>query len=59
VRLTIQEREWNGDILEVPDDCPILVGLLPLEGLDFVVDPMKQCLIGNPEHGGEQMVELY
>jgi clan AA aspartic protease len=59
VRLTIQEREWNGDILEVPDNCPILVGLLPLEGLDFVVDPMGQRLIGNPEHGGEDMIELY
>jgi predicted aspartyl protease len=59
VRLTIQDREWNGDVLEVPDDCPVLVGLLPLEGLDFVVDPVGQRLIGNPEHGGEQMVDLY
>jgi clan AA aspartic protease len=59
VRLTIQEREWNGDVLEVPDDCPVLVGLIPLEALDFVVDPANQQLIGNPAHGGEQMVELY
>ncbi len=59
VQLTIQDRVWRGDVLEVPDDCPILIGQLPLEGLDFVVDPMKQRLIGNPAHGGEQMVELY
>jgi clan AA aspartic protease len=59
VRLTIQEREWSGDVLEVPDDCPVLIGLIPLEAIDFVVDPARQCLIGNPAHGGEQMVELY
>jgi clan AA aspartic protease len=59
VRLTIQEREWNGDVLEVPDDCPVLIGLIPLEALDFVVDPATQSLIGNPAHGGEQMVDLY
>ena len=45
--------------MEVPDDCPVLVGLIPLEALDFVVDPVNQQLIGNPAHGGEQMVELY
>jgi clan AA aspartic protease len=59
VRLTIQDRDWNGDVAEVPDDCPVLIGQLPLEGLDFVVDPIKQRLIGNPEHGGEHIIELY
>jgi predicted aspartyl protease len=59
VRLTIQGRDWNGDVVEVPDDCPVLVGQLPLEWLDFVVDPLGQRLIGNPAHGGEQMLELY
>src|SRR5262245_45188314 len=59
VRLTIQGRDWNGDVVEVPDDCPVLVGQLPLEGLDFVVDPIGQRLIGNPAHGGEHIIELY
>lgn len=59
VRLTLQGRDWNGDVVEVPDDCPVLVGQLPLEWLDFVVDPQGQCLIGNPAHGGEQMLEMY
>ncbi|HKI32548.1 MAG TPA: retroviral-like aspartic protease family protein [Gemmataceae bacterium] len=59
VRLTIQGRDCPADVLEVPDDCPVLVGQLALEALDFVVDPAKQRLIGNPEHGGEQMVDLY
>ncbi len=59
VRLTIQDRDWSGEVVEVSDDCPVLVGQLPLEWLDFVVDPLGQRLIGNPTHGGEQMVELY
>jgi predicted aspartyl protease len=59
VRLTVQGRECTCDVLEIPDDCPVLIGLIPLEMLDFVVDPAKQCLIGNPEHGGEERFELY
>ncbi len=59
VRLTVQGREWHGDVVEVPDDCPVLIGQLPLEGLDFVVDPVGQQLIGNPAHGGEHIIELY
>ena len=59
VRLTIQERDWSGDVVEVPDDCPVLIGQLALEGLDFVVDPIGQRLIGNPAHGGEHIIELY
>ena len=59
VRLTIQERDWNGDVVEVPDDCPVLIGQLALEGLDLVVDPVGQRLIGNPAHGGEHIIELY
>ena len=59
VRLTIQGRECPSDVAEVPDDCPVLIGQVPLELLDFVVDPVNQRLIGNPAHGGEHMIEMY
>ena len=59
VRLTVQDREFVTEVAEIPDDCPVLIGQLPLEGLDFVVDPMGQKLIGNAEHGGEHMIEMY
>jgi predicted aspartyl protease len=59
VSLTIQGRDCPSDVTEVPDDCPVLIGQVPLELLDFVVDPAGQRLIGNPEHGGEQVLELY
>lgn len=59
VRLTIQDRDCTCDVLEIPDECPVLIGQIPLEMLDFVVDPNGQRLIGNPEHGGEDIIELY
>jgi predicted aspartyl protease len=59
VRLTIQGRDCPTDVSELPDDCPVLIGQVPLELLDFVADPVGQRLIGNPEHGGEHILELY
>jgi clan AA aspartic protease len=59
VRLTIQGRDCTMDVMEVPDTVPVLIGQIPLEQLDFVVDMRNRTLIGNPAHGGEQMYELY
>ena len=59
VRLTVQGRAFNGDVAEVSDDCPALLGRVPLEVLDFIIDPVGQKLIGNPAHGGVQMMEIY
>jgi len=59
VRLTIQGRDCVVDVAEVPDEVPVLVGQIPLEHLDFVVDLANRKLIGNPAHGGEQMFEMY
>ena len=59
VRLTVQGRECMIEVAEVPDMSPVLIGQVPLELLDFLVDPINQRLIGNPEHGGEQMIEMF
>jgi len=37
----------------------VLIGQLPLEHLDFVVDLQSRTLTGNPAQGGEEMFELY
>ena len=58
VRLTVLGRDCVCDVTEVDDACPVLIGQVPLELLDFVVDPGKRVLIGNPAHGGEHMIEL-
>lgn len=59
VRLTVQGRDCTCDVVEIPDACPVLIGQVPLELLDFVADSSGQRLIGNPAHGGEHVIELY
>jgi len=59
VKLTIQDRDCEVRVAEFADNCPVLIGYIPLELLDFVVDPKNQRLIGNPYHDGEFMIDMY
>ena len=52
-------RDCVVEVAEVADDCPGLIGQIPLESLDFVIDPVGQQLVGNPEHGGQHMMDLF
>lgn len=58
VRLTIMGRDCVVEVMEVPDEVPPLIGQIPLEMLDLVVDLQGRRLVGNPAHGGEQVLEL-
>jgi predicted aspartyl protease len=58
VRLTIMDRDCIVEVMEVPDNVPALVGQIPLEVLDLVVNPLAGTLTGNPAHGGEHVLEL-
>lgn len=58
VRLTVQGRDCVCDVTEVDDACPVLIGQVPPELMDLVVDPARRQLIGNPAHGGEHTIEL-
>ncbi len=59
VRLTLFGRTCTVEVMEVPDSVPALIGQIPLEMLDLVVDLRAQRLTGNPAHGGEHVLELY
>ena len=48
VKLTIQGRDCEVRVAEVADNCPVLIGYIPLELLDFVVDTRNQRLIRQP-----------
>ncbi len=50
VDLDIQGRSGRFDVIEIPDTLPNLVGQIPLEDLDLVVDCQGRKLIPNPEH---------
>jgi predicted aspartyl protease len=59
VSLEIQGRTGRFDVVEVPDAIPNIIGQIPLEDLDWVVDCRNQRLIPNPEHKqGELSDEL-
>ena len=58
-RLIVEGRDCHLEVAELPDDCPVLIGQVPLEVLDFLVDPVNQRLIGNPAHGGEHMMDMF
>ncbi len=51
VRLTIQDRSCTMNVWEVPDGVPVLIGQLPLEHFDRVIDMRSHAPIGNRAHG--------
>lgn len=59
VDLEIMGRSGTFDVVEIPDTLPNIIGQIPLEYLDWVVDTKNRQLIGNPEHGGEWIDEEY
>jgi clan AA aspartic protease len=59
VRITLLGRSCTVEVIEVPDDVPVLIGQIPLEMLDLVVDLQGRRLTGNPAHGVEHVLELY
>lgn len=59
VRLTIEGRDCALDVGEIADEFPVIVGQVPLELLDWVVDLQGQRLIGNPAHGGHYVLEVF
>ncbi|MBI5386821.1 MAG: retropepsin-like domain-containing protein [Verrucomicrobia bacterium] len=59
VQLELMGRRESFDVIETPENVPNLLGQVPLEVLDLVVDAKGQRLTPNPAHGGEQMTEEY
>jgi predicted aspartyl protease len=59
VELEIQDRTAVISVAEVPENLPNIVGQVPLEIMDWVIDPIGQKLIGNPAHGGEMLHEEF
>jgi predicted aspartyl protease len=59
VRLTVQGRDCPLDVGAIGDEYPVLIGQIPLEAMDWVVDMKGQRLTGNPEHGGEWGLDAF
>lgn len=59
VKLEIQGRTGQFDVIQLPDTLPNIIGQIPLEHLDWVVDPQGRKLIPNPEHKRGEMADEF
>jgi clan AA aspartic protease len=59
VMLEILGREMACDALVLPAGVPALIGQIPLEGLDLIVDPKNRELRVNPESPDVPLLDLY
>ncbi len=58
-RLTINGRDCHVEVSELDDGCPVLIGQIPLELMDWVIDMKRHQLIGNPDHDGKWMMDMF
>ena len=59
VALEIQGRTGRFDVVEISDALPNIIGQIPLEDLDWVVDCKNQKLIPNPEHKNGELADEF
>ena len=59
MRLEVQGRYGDFNVVDIGESVPNLLGQIPLAYLDFVVDSKNRKLIPNPEPGDKQMSEEY
>ncbi|MES2703518.1 MAG: clan AA aspartic protease [Bacteroidota bacterium] len=50
IELRFKNRSTTCRAMVLPGDCEPLLGAIPLEGMDVLIDPLRQQLIVNPEH---------
>ena len=51
-----KNRGFFGEALVIPGAKDVLLGAIPLEGLDLIVDPLKEKVVG--AHGDERMYHI-
>ena len=58
-RIDVQDRACQVEVMALPEGRQSLLGQIPLETLDWWVDVANHRLVGNPEHGGQWMAEVF
>lgn len=58
-QIEVQGRAVTDEVLALPDGTQVLLGQIPLQRLDFWIDIVNHRLVGNPEHDGQWMAEVY
>ncbi len=50
VEVHFENRRTSVDAIVLPGDAEVLLGSIPMEDMDVLVDPKRQKLIVNPKH---------
>jgi len=50
IEVRFKNRRCNVDAMVIPGDNELLLGDIPLEDMDVLIDPVRRELIVNPEH---------
>lgn len=58
-RIEVQGRDCVTQVLAIPEERQSLLGQIPIEMMDWWIDLGTQRLVGNPEHGGQWMAEVF
>ena len=59
VELEIQGRKGHFAVVQIPDTLPNIIGQIPLEHLDWVVDLRARKLVPNPEHKHGELADEF
>ena len=58
-KIEVQGRACRVEVMGLPKGRQTLLGQIPLETLDWWIDTANHRLVGNPEHGGQWMAEVF
>ena len=58
IELKFKNRSTTCRAMVLPGDCEPLLGAIPLEGMDVLIDPLRQQLVVNPEHPDFAVVKM-
>jgi clan AA aspartic protease len=56
--IKFDNRKATCSALVLPGDAEVLLGAIPMEEMDVLIDPKKQKLIVNPDHPYQAVVKL-
>lgn len=59
LRLWILGRDIVLDVMEVADGCPVLIGQIPLEHMQLVVDMANHRIAKSSANGGEWILDMF
>lgn len=58
LEVRFKNRRTVCQAIVLPDDCEVLLGCIPIEDMDVIIDPARQELIVHPDHPYMAQVSL-